>query len=512
MKSKINQCLAKLCGAQETRSGTLLSVIVGAVSKPVGYLRILLLAWLFGASAGMDAYYVASGILFLCCTLIQNVLESALLPQLIRQSEQTALSLMAWAFKIVLICLGGFALAVFLFPGRIVALFVRQFDAQRLSMTSSMLLMLIPWSASLIVQSLLSVWNNYSGRYSLVITLSCLMNLLLIPSLFLLSFFLGVNAVPAAYSAVYLALTWIMWKATGDFPWRVPGRVKIPGELLRRLGADCLLCVGIVGASSLYQLVDRYFASGLPAGNISAINYAGQIYMLPLSVMAPAVMIYLNRASQMAAAGENARAYLGTVLSMGWLYLFPPSIVLVCLARPAVRFFLGYGAFDSAAVALTAPCMSAAVWALPLLLWGQFLARYAQAAGKLKTILVISYGALALNAFLDWLFVPWLGAPGLCVATGITWGGSALVYLKYLTPKLLGVILKQIWKPTAIFGGLACALLLPLAAGLWLPLSAGALLLALYFLAGERLGFFESVPEGWRPLSILGLVLKRLHP
>ena len=50
------------CGAQETRTGTLVSVAVGALSKPVGYLRTLLLAWLFGASAGMDAVYTAMGL------------------------------------------------------------------------------------------------------------------------------------------------------------------------------------------------------------------------------------------------------------------------------------------------------------------------------------------------------------------------------------------------------------------------------------------------------------------
>ena len=55
-----------VCGVQGTRTGALVSTVVGALSKPVGYLRTLLLAWLFGASAGMDAFYLAMGILSMC--------------------------------------------------------------------------------------------------------------------------------------------------------------------------------------------------------------------------------------------------------------------------------------------------------------------------------------------------------------------------------------------------------------------------------------------------------------
>ena len=65
------------CGAQEARAGALVSVTVGALSKPVGYLRTLMLAWLFGASAGMDAFYVSMGILSLLCQIVQNEIGRA---------------------------------------------------------------------------------------------------------------------------------------------------------------------------------------------------------------------------------------------------------------------------------------------------------------------------------------------------------------------------------------------------------------------------------------------------
>ena len=76
-----------VCGVQGTRTGALVSTVVGALSKPMGYLRTLLLAWLFGASAGMDAFYLAMGILSLIGQIVSDVAESALLPRLPRLGD-----------------------------------------------------------------------------------------------------------------------------------------------------------------------------------------------------------------------------------------------------------------------------------------------------------------------------------------------------------------------------------------------------------------------------------------
>jgi peptidoglycan biosynthesis protein MviN/MurJ (putative lipid II flippase) len=495
-----------VCGVQGTRTGALVSTVVGALSKPVGYLRTLLLAWLFGASAGMDAFYLAMGILSLIGQIVSDVAESALLPRLPRLGEERSKALLARAFLYFAIGVLLVSLGVLAFPRACVTFFARRFDAARLETASAMLRLLVPWAVGAIMLSLLSVWNVYRGRYSLNITLMCLGHATLIPLIFFLSRVLGVYAVPASFSLMFAVLFLTVFRLTGDFPVRAPA-VSLPEGTWRSLGWDCLLCLGIVGADSLYQLVDRYFAAALPPGNISAINYAGQIYMLPLGLLAPALLIYLGRASALAADPLEARNHLGSVMVISWLYLFPPSLALVCLAPVVVKLLLGYGAFDARAVAMTAPCMAAAAWALPLLMWGQILTRYARACGRLRTILVVSWGALALNAFLDWLFVPRWGAPGLCAATGLTWGGSALVYSLLLVRPCLRGVLGGVWKGTAAF---AAGALLVAAAGLspvW-TVAGEACALAVYFLLGERLGFFEDVPGAWRPAELLRLMLR----
>ena len=495
-----------ICGEQGTRTGAIVSTIVGALSKPVGYLRTLMLAWLFGASAGMDAFYLSLGIFSLVCQIVQSVAESALLPRLVRfHDEGRARQLMAVSAAV---CLAGAAAAgglAWAFPESVVRFFARKFDAGRLNMASQMLRILVPWAAASIFLSLLGVWNVFRGRYSLNITLSCLGYASMIPMILAASRLWGVYSVAIVYSVMLVCLAATVWRVTGDFPLRSRGTALPPGTM-RLVGRDTALCLGIVGASSLYQLVDRYFAAGLPEGNISAINYAGQIYMLPLGLLAPALMIYLNRASALAEEPETARRHLGAVMSMSWLYLFPPSLALAVLARPVVKLFLSYGAFGTDAVAMTAPCMSAAAWALPLLFWGQLLSRYARACGRLKTILAVSWGALFLNGLLDWAFVPFWGAPGLCAATGLTWGGSALVYSFLLVRGSLGGVIHDVGKASLLFS-LPVSLLAMIEASPLVSILLGAVLLAVYFLLGEWAGLFNAVPEGWRPLALVKLML-----
>ena len=107
------------------------------------------------------------------------------------------------------------------------------------------------------------------------------------------------------------------------------------------------------------------------------------------------------------------------------------------------------------------------------------------------------------------MLAPVLGAPGLCAATGIALGVSALVYAHILAPGTVVRVFRAVLFPSAAFTAAAAGISLlngrPLIA-----LSAAAGALAVYYLAGERLGFFEAVPADWRPLNLLKLAFSRL--
>ena len=148
---------------------------------------------------------------------------------------------------------GGLAWA---FPESVVRFFARKFDAGRLNMASQMLRILVPWAAASIFLSLLGVWNVFRGRYSLNITLSCLGYASMIPMILAASRLWGVYSVAIVYSVMLVCLTGMVWRVTGDFPLRSGGTALPPGTM-RLVGRDTALCLGIVGASSLYQLVDR---------------------------------------------------------------------------------------------------------------------------------------------------------------------------------------------------------------------------------------------------------------
>ena len=75
------------------------ALTVGA--KPLGLLKNLMVAWLFGASIFMDGFNMALGILGFLVGIAPNALENAIFPALARArvaGSDEDCTLMAWTF------------------------------------------------------------------------------------------------------------------------------------------------------------------------------------------------------------------------------------------------------------------------------------------------------------------------------------------------------------------------------------------------------------------------------
>lgn len=478
------------------------------LSKVLGYGRVVLVAALFGASAEMDAYYVAVGAVGLIVSTFQVTLESAVLPHLAQaEREGRDSDLMVAVFRAVVLLFFPILLAMGLFARPFVHLFAYHFDAERLHWASTMVLLLIPYGAVIILRGLLGAWSNHRERYSLVPVAMSGLNLLLIPLIALLGTVWGVYGFALAQSLAFGAAVFFLWRLCGGLPLRLKG--PLPWDLLKKVAKDSLLCIGLVGAGSLYGATDRFFASALPAGSVSAISYGAIIFGLPLAFSGQPLMIYLSRSSKRAAEGDGAKAQMGAALAIGWGYFVPCGAILAAAARPLVALVLGYGAFDGSAVELTAACLAALAIAIPFALCQSVLYRYIQSIGRLRLFVLWSYLSVGLNALLDWILAPRLGAPGICLATSFVWISSTLFFLMKLAPDRL----RAMALPSAAQLLLAVAWGLPLYLFVSHPalLLAAALLAALLHLAlCQKIGLFSGMPSSWRPLDLAGLIATRI--
>ena len=501
LANKLTSFINSLLGKHSARDATIITMILTMVSRPLGYVRVLLVAYFFGASAFVDAYYVVFGAIGFITGTIQGTVESAVIPKLLQNEKETAQDLFGWVARAIFIGSILISIIILVFPEQFIRIFASTFDNERITYAANMVKWILPGTIAFLWIGIFTMWANYEKRFAVSNAVLVFSNIIGIPVLLILYPIMKNYALPAFQSIVFVILFFCMWYIVKDIP--LYPKKKLPQQLLRKTGGDALFCLAASGAGFLYTIVDRYFASSLAVGNVSAISYAQLIFSQPTGLMGAAMSIYLVKASEAAKSKEDSENQIFAALYMAWSYFFPVAIILSVLSAPVVKILLNYGAFDANAVALTTPCLAVTALGLPIIVWLAIISRYAQAFGRLRLLATWSYAGIFGNFFLDWLFVKPYGAPGLCAATTIMWVVSTFFFMLMLTPKILWRLCRSLFLQTIIVIAWAVPLYFSLKAGIFWSLSAGVFAGAAHIIICELTGIFNPIPVQWRPISIL---------
>ena len=491
------------------RASVVVSTIALIMAKPVGYLRLVLIAYLFGASAGMDAYYIASGAVSLFMGIAVSVVQTAITPNLMRLSakdDAVARSFFALVIRFVLAWGGIAAVVVIIFPSECIWLFASTLDKERAAIAEIMLLLLLPMGYAQLLSALLNIWANYNKIYSLINILTALTSPAGLLVLLMLVPFMGVYAVALSLSIVTFLFSLITLYLLRDIPLFL--KVAIPGDVLRKTAKDAVMCIGILGSGVFYTVADRWFAAGLEPGNVSAISYAYHMVILLMMFVAVASQMQLTHSSRVSEDAVLLNESLNKSLAIGWAYMLPVACTFTALSFPVVKLVFGYGAFDERAVSLTAPCFAILSAVMPFSVWAIIMGNYGLAASKLRLILTISYISVFLNVFLDWIFVPVWGAVGLCAATSLIQGALGIYYIYRMAPD--GTLARQI-PPAAkqvIFSSIWASALLTISNHTFTSIIMGMVMVVFHLSASEYFGWLEPVPESWRPSAMFVMVRK----
>ena len=505
-----------LASVKSAQGASFIMTASGLVSKPLGYMRVLIIAWAFGTSAGMDAFYLASGIAMFFSGSVATALEGALLPELntlkATENQEAAASLMSLASRAFLGVLASYILVIALFPQQIIVFFASGFDEQRVILGGKMLLWLIPLVIVTSVRVLLDTWSTFLQRYTLASLCSMAFNLVAIPSLLLLMASLGEFSVALSMGAGHGAVVLLMLYLLRGFPVK---KGIVPKASISKVTRNTVYSVGMVGSQGLYIIVDRYFASLLPTGSVASISYASFIFGLLVSVVSPPLFIFLAKACEIVAEdNKRAEEYLRKAMALAWAYFLPLGFFLAVLARPVIVVLFSRGAFGSDSVEPTAIALAAYSVGLVFAVCNGVLFRFAQARQRLGRILIVTYVLVAVNAFLNWVFSKYWGIAGLAAATSCVQVLSVL-YLALMVSlepfKLLNtrLTLLQFFSTLSVSSLLYFMVVRSYDMSSWAVLAMGLVLVVFYFLCVDKLGFLADVPVNWRPIAIVNSLATR---
>ena len=206
-----------------------------------------------------------------------------------------------------------------------------------------------------------------------------------------------------------------------------------------------ILFIGVSMVGALWQInliVNRFFASFLPPGNIAVLEYASRSMSLIVELLALSLVVPLyQKMSEESATGDKAkvRDTFSLGIKMTAVVLFPLIAFILFLRFPIFQIFLEHGRFtlqntrqvSSVFLYLSAASIGSG---FGLMITGAY-----YVLRKLKILLVVSSCGLMLNVLLSAVFYKVMGVEGLALATGAATLLTALFSLGVLNKAIGGL-------------------------------------------------------------------------
>lgn len=331
----------------------LLLTAANFTSKLLGLFRDILISNYYGSTAQTDAFFLSLSIPTILTGIFTSAADSAIIPQynrILARSQNSREQADLYFSNIIsfLIILGG-TVAVFtlLFPQSIIFLFAPSFQGEQLEMACTYLRL---FSFLGFFHILYCFFCSYLFCYEETTTriiLSTTTNILVVLSLLFLHD-TGMYSLSFAYLAgsFFMALLPILSA-------RKIGYRYHPGLSLKNYGFPEFIkgFLPIMGSALLADLLlyfDRFLTSFLPAGNLSALNYASKMISIfdNISVVGvSAVLLPAFTQLQIERKFTRLRFVSSAVYFCAALILFPIACYAVLYACDLVSFLYVRGAF-----------------------------------------------------------------------------------------------------------------------------------------------------------------------
>ena len=427
------------------RSGLVVSVMT-MLSRVMGLARDVVIAALFGAGQGADAFFVAFKIPnFMRRLFAEGAFNQAFVPVLSeyatrgsRREARELLDAVSGSLTAVLFLLT--AVAMFAAPW-LVWVFAPGFgrDPAKLALTADMLRLTFPYllliSLTAFAGSVLNTWN----RFAVPAFTPVLLNLSLIGAALLLT---------PLFEQPAMALAWGVLIAGGaQLAFQVPFLVRLglaprPWPNFAHPGVKRIMVLMVpalfgVSVSQINLLLDTVLASLLTAGSVSWLYYSDRLVELPLGVFGIAIgTVILPALSKRHAAqsGEHFSAMLDWAIRAVLLLGLPAALALAVHAEPLLISLFHYGAMTERDIAMAAMSLRAYSLGLVAFMLIKVLAPGFFARQDTKTPVKVGIIAMVANMVFNLILIWPLAHAGLALATALS---------AFMNAGLLGWLLRK---------------------------------------------------------------------
>ena len=336
-------------------------MIINMLSRILGLVREMIIGSVFGATGMTDAYFSATKIPNFFTTLFgEGSLGTVFIPIYNRgieeQGKERTDEFVFSVLNLIVAFTSTMSILMILFSRQILKITTGFADPERFE-TANMLLKIVAFyflfiALSGVVSSLL---NNYK-KFAVAASMGIVFNLTIIIGTLLLKNKMGIYGLGIAYllSGVFqLAMMlpqFFQIMKTYKFTFNLKDEYVI--EMFKLMIPTL---IGIFGYQ-INEIIDNRFATMLPAGTASALNYASRLYLLPIGVFAISLAVVIFPTLSKAVVKNNIKTVRRVVhqgLYMLAFLIVPSSVVLFGYAQEIVTLIYKRGHFSEKSVVIT---------------------------------------------------------------------------------------------------------------------------------------------------------------
>lgn len=449
------------------------------ISRVLGFVRDVAVAWVLGAGWMADVFFVAFKLPNLFRRLFaEGAFNLAFVPifagKLETEADQNgphgARTFAAQALSGLLAVLLVFTVVIELAMPWVVAAIAPGFvdEPDKYALAVDLVRVTFPYLVFISLVSLLAGILNSLGKFAAAAAAPVLLNLTLIAAVFALPPIMQTPAHALSWgvaAAGVVQLLWMMWhvKRAGWLPKLVwPHLTDDVKRLLKRIAP---VAVG-AGIYQISLLIDTIIASMLVSGSISYLFYADRLVQLPLGVVGVAVgTALLPLLSRQIKAGENQAALdsQNRAIEFALLLTLPAAAALFVLPDTLVGVLFERGAFSAEATAKTALALMVFSLGLPAFVLVKAFAPGYFAREDMSTPIKIGAFCIVVNVAIAVSLMGPLQHVGLAVATVVSqWLNAALLAFILIRRGLFyfdGRLLCRLWRMVSATAAMAAVVM-----------------------------------------------------
>lgn len=428
---------------------TILLLVLALLSRVLGLVREMVIAWRFGASAETDAFFVAFSLPYAFYAVVGGSLTAVIVPLLAeyeaKGQHEEAMRTASLVINTVLLAIGVLAVLGMVGAPQVAWLLGGGFDAPTLQRAAQFTALMMPSIIFMSVAGVLAGILNHRHVFAPPAFGPVAMNMIIILGAIVGGAWAGIEGLVAGTVLGAIAFMAVQLPALRRAGFRHRWTFSLQDPAVKRIASMLWPVLLVSGLGFFYSVIDFRLASGLPEGSITALNYATKLIQLPQGLFVMAVTTAIFPSLSKLAANERQEemaALLRKGLRIILLLAVPATVGLMVIGQPLVELLFQRGAFGSEATAMA----SSALFFLSLGLIGfcmnMPLIRGFYALNDRRTPLLVGLVFVLVKLVLSQIFLGSLQHSGLALATSIT------ILLNAFT---LALLLR--WRVPGLFNG-----------------------------------------------------------